>query len=218
MELPASEWRDAEIEDQAIAANKPTPKVRAHTAKHEQLIQDLAHRLKVMQLGEARARDALRAALAEHGDTWRADYVADAAERLQTAESAFQTSLRKLTTDYGAYASAVATGRQLDIEHAGVGIFPFDARRDFADRPELAQGANPKATIAVETVLGKLADLGTSTPQEPVRVGMPDRVGAQLQARAKASQNPHGEEIGREQAETAEDLRIQQLAQDVALS
>ncbi len=58
-ELPASEWRDAEVAAEARAAGKPEPKTRSHTAKHEQRIRDLAHELKVATLTEQSAFQAL---------------------------------------------------------------------------------------------------------------------------------------------------------------
>ncbi len=175
-ELPASEWKDAELVDKAVAAGEKPPAKRAHTVKHEQLIRDLEFAEKPAQLAEARCREALKTALAEHGP----DYLAEAEERIAETETAWNASLAKLKADHASYAAAVRVGRAIGSTHLPVEASKLDRKQ--LQGIELAHLAASSWPIYVQDLLGALEAVGTdeATPSKRVPVGVSAQVEANL--------------------------------------
>ncbi len=171
-----AEWADAEAAEKARAEDKPEPD-RTATIAHDQEQEAAAHEHKIAQLTTARAEATLQDVQREHGAT----YVQEAKDRLQSAESAFHASLRKLQTDYSEFASAVSHGKDLGLQHMGVGVINLDllteAESTNGGKVELPRGAVRDVIVHVGTLLGKFSDLGKPEPKpeahepiEPIRV------------------------------------------------
>jgi hypothetical protein len=155
LELPASEWKDAEIAAEARRAAKPEPKTRAHTAKHEQRIRDLAAELKVSTILEQRALEDLHAAIDEHGEAW-GDEVRESLEALRGQWAA---DLNEVIALHGRFSAALSVSRTVlgERSHADkVGFSPAAIRGI-----EFASGqARQTGYVATPDVLAALVDLG----------------------------------------------------------
>jgi hypothetical protein len=176
MELPASEWRDAEIVAEARAAGKPEPTKRAHTSKHEQRIGDLAHELKVATLTEQRTFDGLQAALDEHQEEWAESIECD----VQSLNDEWADAINTLVEIHARRSAALAIKAMVvGGEQPGVGALGFKSGQ--IRGIDFAQGAGRQTGyVPTGDVLAGLADLGMPEPvveTAPVEHAPPVRPG-----------------------------------------
>jgi hypothetical protein len=165
-ELPASEWKDAELEAEAVEAGSAVPKTRQHTAKHEQLIRDLLHRVKVTTLTEVRAQDAAQEALDAHLSEWQEQITAEA----EALAGEWQEALPGLIELYGRMASAHRVEAKICGEAPSAHAIKLTTRQLTAAGAAIAVGGPKVVHIPAEEVLAGLADLGQPQPEpEPKR-------------------------------------------------
>jgi hypothetical protein len=174
-----AEWADAKAAEQAIADGKAPAKTLANVIAHDMKIETAAHEHRVSQLTTQRAEKALQAAWKEHGDEYRAEVK----QATAAAESAFRAALRGLSMDFNRFSSTVALGRQLGLDHLGVGSVVLDLRKECeattGGKVELPTGAVATVRIHVADLLAKFAQLGTPDQEfVPTPTGMPAEVAA----------------------------------------
>jgi hypothetical protein len=220
LELPASEYRDAELAAEARGAGKPEPKTRAHTAKLEQGIRDLAHELKVATIIEQRSRDELDAALLEHGDAW-GEEVRGSLEALREQWTAEVSELIALHARFSAALSVARTvlGEQAHVR--ALGFTPAQIRGI-----EFASGqARETGYVAAGDVLAALGDLGMPEPvvepvqHPPLRPMWRNDANSQEQDEIREFHERLASPEGRRQVEEQRRQRAEQLRQqgDAAL-
>jgi hypothetical protein len=165
LELPASEWRDAELVAEARRASKPEPKTRAHTAKHEQRIRDLAAELKVATIIEQRSRDDVDAVLQECGAAFGEEVRAS----VEALREQWTIEVSELIALHGRFSAALSVARTVLGEQAhahALGFTPAQIRGiEFASHQ-----ARETGFVATPDVLAALGSLGLPEPViEPVQ-------------------------------------------------
>ncbi|HMH47682.1 MAG TPA: hypothetical protein VK538_08195 [Solirubrobacteraceae bacterium] len=163
LELPASEWRDAEISADARADGKQEPKTRAHTAKHERLIQDLAHELKVATISEQHAVDSLDAALIEFGQVWGEEVAA----AVLACQGQWTAEVNELIALHGRFSAALSVARVvLDGDQGTAAALTFAPSQVKGREWASGQSSSVRPAVQLGDVLAGLADL--ALPPEPV--------------------------------------------------
>ncbi len=204
LELPASEWKDAKVEAAAIKVGKPAPKTRTHTAKHEQLIRDLAHKIKVTSLTEAGCREALQTALASCG----ADYLAQANKAADALDASWANLLTTASKLHSERRRATGIALKLGGDRFGVSAIQLDVKKDITGIEIPADGARV-GHADVGIVLERLAALGIAEAEpQPVRFGIPAGVSKNIQAIAKQSHEQPEGQAARERAEREAQLDL----------
>jgi hypothetical protein len=134
LELPASEYKDAELAAEARAAGKPEPKTRQHTVAHEKRIRDLAHELKTCEVMALTASDGLEDAIEQYGETYAAEIEQTcsdlAGEWRQLVEQ--QITLHAKLQQASLVRSRVIPGAPQHVGVAAVGVKPGQ----IGDKPE----------------------------------------------------------------------------------
>lgn len=164
-----AEWADAEAAEKARAEGTAEPK-RSHVASHDKKLDAARHEHKVAKLAQTRARGALEAALAEHGEAW--------AGALTTSVEAMSAQWERVVGEliglHGQLDAAVKVARVVGIgELPSVGALPF-ARKQIKN-VEFASGQRPApAYVPTGDVLAALAsvtepepDIDTSPVEHP---------------------------------------------------
>jgi hypothetical protein len=128
----SAEWADAEASEQAQAEGRAEPK-RTLVAAHDKKTDEARHKTKVSDLAHTRARGALEAALAEHGQAW-ADELATSVEAMRVEWGNVVEGLIGL---HGRLSAALSVARVVGIgELPKIGALPFRRRQiqnaDFA--------------------------------------------------------------------------------------
>jgi hypothetical protein len=224
LELPASAERDAEIAADARGAGKPEPKTRAHTAKHEQRIRDLAHELKVATIIQQRALKDLNAAIKEHGEAWGDEI----RESLETLRGQWAADLNEVIALHGRFSAALSVARTVlgEQSHADkIGFTPAQIRGiEFASHQARATGY-----VATPEVLAALVNLGMPVVETPPVEHPPlkpmwsnvDDASSKEQAEIREFQERMASPEGRRQVEEqrrqrAEQVRLQNEAANEA--
>lgn len=148
----AAEWRDAEAAEQAQAEGKPEPK-RSHVAAHDKQTDAARHGAKVAELAHTRARGALEAALAEHGEAWASELTSS----IEQMSAEWGNALTELIDLHTRLAGALSVARRV-----GIGDLPnIDAlafsRRQIQNAEFASPQPNVPAYIPAGDVLAALA-------------------------------------------------------------
>jgi hypothetical protein len=181
--LPSSQWKDAEAAEQARAEGKPEPKTRNHTAAHEKRIADLEHEQRVADLALKRARGALEAVLAEHGQAW-ADELTTSVEAMRVE---WGNSVEGLIGLHSQLSAALSVARVVGIgELPKVNALPF-RRRQIANAEFASPQPDVPAFVQMGDVLAALAGVVEVEPdveKVPVEHRPPRALSSELRDRA----------------------------------
>ncbi|MHB1808279.1 MAG: hypothetical protein ACYCU0_03160 [Solirubrobacteraceae bacterium] len=153
-----AEWGDAEAVEAARAAGKAEPK-RRHVVEHDRKTEEAKHEAKVAQLAFDRARNALRAALEQHGDAW----CQEVRETVESTKADWQHAVNEVIEVHGRYSAVLDVARKVLGPQPPVSrlFFPTAMIRDveFASHHGQANGV-----IEAADVLAALAALGSPKP------------------------------------------------------
>lgn len=155
----AAEWRDAEAADKVRAEGKAEPK-RSHVAAHDKKLDEARHERKVATLAEARALDALQAALDEHGQAWVESIDAE----LANLDDGWTEQIGKLIALHEKRSAVIVTRSKVcrpSVRAGAVGFKPSEIKG-----LEWASGVSDRQTGYVEpaSVFGALNELGMPAP------------------------------------------------------
>jgi hypothetical protein len=148
----AAEWADAEAAEKARTEGKTEPK-RSHVAEHEKKTDAARHELKVATLAETRARDALQAAVVEHGAAW----AAEVAESVQALSAEWGNAVEGLVGLHGRLSAALSVARVVGVGKVPkVGALPF-SRRQITNAEFASPQPDQPAYVGTGAVLAALA-------------------------------------------------------------
>jgi hypothetical protein len=163
-ELPNAATADAEADERSRSAGKGKLKGRPATVAAEKAIAGLAHEHQVSTIHSEKAYASLQEALELHLPAWQGE-VASEVDRF---DGGWENALQALLELHSEPVRAVNIGRQIGLDHVGVGSIRLDRRQ--LEGVELQNGSSQTAHVAVEDVLAGLQILGQPVPEpEPPR-------------------------------------------------